>query len=493
MIRKVLGFLLCGLLLPGLSIAQIINDECITPIELPSRFGSFCSQPFFLTNEGATHNATLANPSCWPGGLADEPIDVWFSFISAGNAANISMIGNIPQNPGGSLSNPQFAIYDDCTLANQLACASDFSGANVVEVLLDGLTLGQRYFIRCSARNNNTGSFQLCIDGFFLKPAPDSDCETAVLLCDKSPFTVESLQGIGVVTNEVDFNSCIESEFASAWYKWVCDDPGTLSFTLTPNNPTDDLDFIVYELPGGIDDCDNKSLLRCMASGENVGASPADFARCMGPTGIRAGESDLSEFQGCENAADNNFVRELDMQAGAAYVLIVNNFSRTGNGFDISFGGTGTFVGPTAEINILSGQNPDSITCDKLFTLEGSVNFPTGNVETITWNFGVDADPTTGTGTGPFDVTYSSIGRKFIVMNIETERGCLYSEVVDFDVLPCCQDLNPLVIGLDSINNLLCYGDQSGLIDISVLTGFNPFLNIHWIVNFGKLAIFLVC
>mgnify|MGYP000197366683 CR=1 FL=1 len=81
-----------------------------------------------------------------------------------------------------------------------------------------------------------------------------------MILCDKSPFYVESLVGTGNNNNELSANDCIDEEFASVWYKWTCDVSGTLTFDLIPNNyqagfESDDIDFVVYELPNGIEDC----------------------------------------------------------------------------------------------------------------------------------------------------------------------------------------------------------------------------------------------
>ena len=51
-------------------------------------------------------------------------------------------------------------------------------------------------------------------------------------------------------------------------------------------------------MPGGIDDCSNKVELRCMASGENVGAPFAEWEPCTGATGLALASTDFSEFPG---------------------------------------------------------------------------------------------------------------------------------------------------------------------------------------------------
>jgi len=48
----------------------------------------------------------------------------------------------------------------------------------------------------------------------------------------------------------------------------------------------------------------------------------------------------------------NNFLRPLDVLAGDQFLLFVNNFSQTGNGFELTFGGT-------AEINCVLSETID--------------------------------------------------------------------------------------------------------------------------------------
>ena len=129
----------------------------------------------------------------------------------------------------------------------------------------------------------------------------------------------------------------------------------TLTFTLTPGNNsedntkfiTDDLDFAVYELPNGIGQlCQQKLLAGCRSQ------YPSQWRSCTAePVGQLQRinwsfltDTDIQEPAGCSLAGQNNFVRALDMEAGKSYVLIVNNFSRSGLGFSIEFGGSGNIL-----------------------------------------------------------------------------------------------------------------------------------------------------
>lgn len=447
--------------------AQPLNNECLGAIALTD-VTSFCSASGAYTNVGATPSAG-AFPFCFPG----PSNDVWFSFVAVATTVNISVIGNTGISTGGTLENPEFALYSgNCAFLTELQCSSDAFGANVTETFAGPLVVGDTYYIRVGARDEQTGTFQLCVNNYNQVPDPNSDCPTGVVLCDKSPFTVESLIGAGSLTNEIDPASCIQAEFASAWYKWTCDQSGTLTFTLTPTNPTDDLDFAVYELPNGIDNCSGKELLRCMAAGENVGEPFSNWADCTGPTGLSLSSNDIVENPGCAPASDN-FVAALDMVAGRTYALVINNFSNTGNGFSIQFGGTGTFLGPKPDFTVMPEIN-NQCDVDTVFVADNSL-LPPGTTGTYTWTFGQGAIPATATGPGPHQVVYASFGSKSIVLQVETDQGCIVTEVRTIFIEPCCDPATNLQINLDNFTDPICFGEPTGTIDVSGTGGTPPY------------------
>ncbi|MBK9018270.1 MAG: gliding motility-associated C-terminal domain-containing protein [Saprospiraceae bacterium] len=418
-----LAFLCCANSL----FAQPANNECANATPL-TNLNNWCSAAAGFTNVGATLSNVI-NPSCFPSGNAD----VWFTFVAQANTVNIRVIGatagNIP--PGGSLQEPQFALYSgNCTALTLVQCASDAFGTNVAETFAGPLTIGQTYFIRVDARDNNTGTFKLCINNYNAVPELSSDCFSAVILCDKSPFSVELAVGEGSDPNEVEPTACINSEIASSWYRWTCKDAGTLAFTITPNNSSDDIDFAVYELPGGINDCENKEIVRCEAAGENVGSPFSEWEICTGSTGLSLNESDVTEVPGCP-LGQNNFVAALDMVVGKSYALVINNFSESGNGFSIEFGGTGTFLGPDADFTVA----PQTICQGSTITFTDNST----SLDPITvwqWNFGIGASPASANGKGPHSVTYNSPGPKSVALTITNEDGCNVTDVETINVLP---------------------------------------------------------
>ncbi len=445
--------------------AQVLNDECrfATPILTTD---NYCSGDGEFTNVGATADPPFTN-SCvnilWQNG-------VWFSFTPKEPAALFRVFG---QGAGGTLRNPKILIFEDC--GKYLNCSP---GKNLSEdeLVIDKLVIGKTYFLMVESSPNGNGTFKLCIDDFIPVPAPQEDCRDGVILCDKSSFKVESLTGIGNVTNEIEPGNCMEQEFQSAWYKWTCDQTGSLTFTLTPNDfinlniESDDLDFALYELPNGINDCSGKRLIKCMAAGANgtngVTDPIATWSRCNGPTGLRDNEGGNTEDPGCRGG-NNNFLSPLDMVSGRSYALIVNNFSKKGRGFAIDFGGTGTFLGPKPDFDINANM---AFECDKSVVFTNKSISDTDPIKTYSWGFGNRSVPGDATGLGPFNVIYESFGSKFAALTVESNRGCTVTKIKEFFVEPCCKDTSTLDIsGL--VTDLRCFNIPEGQILARGLSG----------------------
>jgi hypothetical protein len=454
--------------------AQPVNDECRFALRLP-KTENYCSQDFEFTNVGATSDASFpaAVNACK---FIEFANGVWFSFTPGNFAVSIRVFG---AGEGGTIRSPKVLIFEDCN--TYVACSPGGQGA-VLEFIYDNLTPGKPYLIYVESSIGGEGTFKLCVNEFKPVPSPESDCKNAIVLCDKSPFVVDSLFGSGMERNEIEFGNCIGEEFQSSWYKWTCDQPGSLTFTLTPNNhrgrnfESDDLDFALYEMTNGLDDCspNRRILRRCMASGANGDGRGnslplQQWIGCNGPTGLREGERDETETAGC-GPGDNNFVAPLIMESGKSYLLVINNFARSGLGFSIEFGGTGTFLGPEVDFEI-DAQN--LFECDKTITFTNTSRSLTDPITSYSWNFGNRAVPSNATTFGPHEVIYQSFGDKIAALTVKSSRGCLVTKIKEFFVEPCCKDTSTLrLAGIPT--NLKCYKVPEGQIRANVLRGGNP-------------------
>lgn len=349
--RAALGLWIVFSLFSLQATAQITNNECATATSL-TNIVNWCSNPGAFSTNGATLSSD-PRAGCFPG--SGNGPDVWFSFIAQAADLQISVKGAAGNAPGGTLRYPQLAVYSGaCGALTLVQCISDGFGTNYVETQAGGLEPGKRYFIRVGARSGYSGTFQLCLNNFNLPPNPRADCPTSTVLCSKLPVSVEFVGGEGLDPKEIDGlcgrTGCNPTEEQTIWFKWTCSTSGSLTFDITPLNPSDDIDFVLFELPAGLDDCPNKVPIRCMSSGENVGQPISNWAPCTGSTGLRSNEVDEIEYCGC-STGDNNYLAPVNMVAGKSYALVVVNYSRSGRGFALNFGGTGGFSGSSSGVD----------------------------------------------------------------------------------------------------------------------------------------------
>lgn len=467
--------------------AQPANDDCLGATNI-TNVVAWCSATGAYNNTGATPT-NLGAPVCWN----SVTNDVWFSFRAVATDVTITVKGRTSASPGGTMINPQVSLYltTNCSNFNELECELAPPGANIVEAYQAGLFVGTTYYIR--VQGGNQGTFQLCIDNYNPPANPTSDCPTASLLCDKSPFSVQKITGAGQNNLELENIPCFVggapgfNETNSTWFKWICSTSGPLTFTLTPLNITDDLDFVLFRLPNGINDCSGKVVERCMASGSDASQCPTS---CCGKTGLRASSTDISEPPGCSSSQDN-YISPLNMVAGQAYALVINNFTQTGNGFAIEFGGTGQFQGPNATFT----TDPAAVCIGVPVTVTSTANFPLGSITSQQFSFGVSAQPQTATGAGPHIVQFNESGQQSVVMTVETNLGCKVTKIQEVTVFPKVEvdtviampDCNGGTNGSVSVTNI-----QSGTPPYQYSWNGAPFTNSNQLTGLGVSTVNLV-
>ena len=427
--------------------AQIEFTNCQNAYQILDPI-DWCSQTaeFNNINVGASG---YGNSSCWN----NNDNDIWFQFTSFATAINI-VVDASGQN---SLGQAQITLYTgNCGgVINELQCEFGFDIVNLFET---GLIIGQSYFIRINGRDNDQGTFKLCINNYNPPVNPGQDCITGSVLCDKSPFVVQAVSGAGANPDEAA-GSCLGnfgqlSENQSTWFKWTAANNGTLTFTITPLNPSDDIDFVLYEIPNT--SLCQKTELRCMATS------------CSGPTGLDLTSTDLEEDLDCEPGEDG-FVRFIDMIEGNSYALMVNNFSNTGIGFSIEWGGTGEFLGPNPDFIVI----PESgLACDQDFQVVNLSTSPSQiNITDYEWTFGERAIPLNSNLKDPPPITYEKFGQKFIVLQVTTDKGCIVTQVVPVYAEPCCADLEAIGINLTDVQDLICPGIPDGAFSVEGFGG----------------------
>ena len=437
-----------------------VNDDCFnaTPIADPT---NFCSLPQGADNTLATPSA-LPVPTCFDN--ADS--DVWFCFTAV--ASELVLVINAFN---GNLFQPSVALYSGAcpNQLTELNCETDLFNTDVIELRQSQLTPGEKYYFRVDGLF--PGTFQYCIRNYFGVEKTSSDCPKAIPICDKATFNVQAVAGPGTDPSELDGAPCylgaISGETNSTWYTFTASNNGPLTFTLTPNNPTDDLDFVVYRLPNGPGNCTGKVVERCMNAGDFLFPSP-----CMGPTGLNLTSTDIDNPPGCAGISDN-FLKYLDMTAGTSYALVVNNFTSSGNGFQIEWGGTGEFTGPDPGFKTDEADNKICTGEDIVFTDTSSFPGGFGAITGWHWNFGADATLDTANTQGPHTVQYTTKGLKTIALTLTTSIGCEVTVTRQIEVEPCC------IFQADVVVTPGCPGSAGATAAVETTNGALP-LSYQW-------------
>lgn len=169
-----------------------------------------------------------------------------------------------------------------------------------------------------------------------------SDCITAIPICGNSDISYTP-SGPGNIIEILKQNGgCLSTnERYSVWYTFTISTPGTLAFKIKPNNPGDDYDFAVYgPTLNGCTSLQNDAHvfiqpIRCNYSGTS-GDTGLDLTMpppAVFPVNPPGNTSDM-------NIGSTKWSPYMDVLAGQTYYLIIDNYSRSVNGFSLEWSGT---------------------------------------------------------------------------------------------------------------------------------------------------------
>lgn len=161
--------------------------------------------------------------------------------------------------------------------------------------------------------------------------------QTAIAVCGATDFkqnSVEHCDGQTINTN----SSCAGGATSrdSYWYKFHCYGAGNLAFLITPDVLSDDYDWEIFDVTGvtNLDDVyTNESLM-------------VSLNLCGSPNGVTGCRADGLSNVNCGGAT--NLINKLaDLQLGHDYLLMVTNWSASGQGYTLSFNGGTASIVPT--------------------------------------------------------------------------------------------------------------------------------------------------
>jgi len=163
----------------------------------------------------------------------------------------------------------------------------------------------------------------------------NSDCANATFLCSNATVPGNST-GPGIVAEACGGGGCpAGGENYSNWYVVQFLTGGTFNFTIVPQTATDDYDYAVY---GPNLACGSLGpALRCSDSG------------ATGNTGLAAASVDNSE-----NVFGDKFTAQMNVLAGQSYYIMVDEWTPTGAGYSLNFGGTAVMSCTMVPVNLIS-------------------------------------------------------------------------------------------------------------------------------------------
>jgi len=159
------------------------NDACAQAITVQPSSGIDCDQLIPGSTLGATGDLT----SCY----GYNTNDLWYQFVATGST-HLSRLKATDYFSGGSNDNLGMQLYEgsDCDNLNPIYCSE---GSNGSPFVLEGLIIGNRYFIRVFSTQGTAHHFTLCISttppppanvecagAVTIVPSPDMQCGTPV-------------------------------------------------------------------------------------------------------------------------------------------------------------------------------------------------------------------------------------------------------------------------------------------------------------------------
>ncbi len=267
----------------------IINDECTGAIFAPVNSSSVCQQITSASIAGATASAGAIAPCL---GTADD--DSWFQFVATNPFLTVSLL-----NVQGSTTNLNFAVYSgSCGALTRIFC----SAANTVTGIVNGLTIGQTYYLRVysNASTPQTSTFDLCI-------STPASCLTSQTACQNLSYqNTTGIASQGTI-------GCLNSSPNPTYYTINIQQNGPINLLLTQSTtqggtPNLDVDYAAW---GPFTD----SAAACSAIG-----NPPTLAPGIGVP--------ISITTGCSYSARP--IENLDIVnalAGQVYVILITNFS----------------------------------------------------------------------------------------------------------------------------------------------------------------------
>lgn len=301
-------------------------------------------------------------------------------------------------------------------------------------------------------------------------------------------YNFNEQQGMPVPTNNCP-NCLVTGERNNVWYTFTAQTSGNLAFTITPYVSSDDYDWALYSLNGGV---------TCMDLINWVANPPVSCNYSYGGNGVTGiGSGGSSNCVGpVENVLFNS---TFPVTAGSTYALIVSNFSSTQNGYTINFGAstaqildqTGASLSnlvytPYCGSSSITIQFSESVWCQSVQPADFILTGPNGtySIDDAYSIVCMSASSNTYSGTWYDDIWTLQLG------DFLTNPGNYTLTLLPGSVTDKCNNsngfsqLNFTVVGITANVNTLslagCDGQANGSLSVSNFAGGTPPYSVHW-------------
>jgi len=398
---------------------QVSNDDCTNALAITlDASGSACINS--TTLDALT--TTFTSHACWP---TNQPIpDVWFSFVTTG-ANNVVTV-----TPNGTSPAQQMAV----SLTNQPCGSGALSTCGIASTNTGAATANWTYQIGTTVWVNvgsivTSGSFQICISSTTPPPTPGSSCATASIICNKNPFSVTSFPNNTNTLSPSCFGGTLQRP---VFYQFTVGQSGTCAWTADPTGNVE-YDWVMYDITNS-----------CPTNSTNEFGCNFNYAGAQGaPIGMQAGSTTSCPIVTGPISAPGEFCPAITVTSGRTYLIIIDNYSDNGTGFNFTWGGTFT-IAPESQFTATP-----TTSCSP----PQSVSFTNNSVAAASqvWNFG---NGNTSTASAPPAQTYTATGTYIVSLTTTSATGCqdVFTQNIIIGAPPTVSvPANPTVCGGQSI------------------------------------------
>lgn len=426
-VHQTLSVIFCLFWALGIFAQSPSNDFCNTAKSITfNQDGRNCQ---FHSKDNPTESGftVVQNAGCSKG--LQGP-DLWYKFIAIGSSLKIELkpLGGTP------IRNPLIFLYSgNCGNYNLIKCASNI-GSNPA-TLEATVVPGDEYFVIIASNSSEFGHFELCFTNNADTDDPGDRCQVAGRVCNKSTLTFETLNNYQASGT---FPSCFSFEARrDVWLKFTVSKSGSLEFIIDPDGGSE-FDWALFDISNGCPDpADPRpQAIKCNYNYANETGAPTGMSPSAG-----------------SYPAPGEISDPINVTQGKTYALLIDNFSKSNDGFTIEWAGSFEIISSDFEASNLSG-------CDSVLV---SFDHPVLPDHSYEWDFG---DGTTFTGPNPPDKLYKEEGTFIISLAVEDlNSGC---DAVSTQVVTLSQPKMQLSYPQTEI----CEGIEQYLSTSVILTGF---------------------